>query len=396
MKLGVLGTDAGIAGLVAAAAARGDTIVKAEAGDSETTAHERFLDPAVCDAVAVGADGWNSARADGVRMLVQAARPVVLAHPLELSMLWAYEIDMIRRDAGGAVIPFLPDRLHPFVTRLKEAVEAGIDGSGPLGPLESVRLERMLPARTRETVLAALARDVDLVRLLVGEPARLATLGAGDPDSAWPTLAVGFTGPDRVPARWQVLPAAAAGLTIALQHARGEIVVDAPDAGPWTWREPQEAPQPAGPFERGRVMLAVVDAALTGGSDVALTGVGIPPAAWADAARAIELADTVPRSLARGRAIDLHQEEFSELNTFRGTMASLGCGLVLAALMVLVLATLVAGIATAFDWEFGKNLTSAWPAVVLAVLLGFLALQLLPLLIGAGGRAPRGRPDRSG
>jgi hypothetical protein len=395
MRLGVLGTDAGIADLVAAAAARGDTILHPEAGEPEATAHERFLDPAVCDVVAVGADGWNAARADGVRMLVQAARPVVLSHPLEMSMLWAYEIDMIRRDAGGVVIPFLPDRLHPFVARLKEHVETGIDGRGPLGPLESVRLERELPDRTRETVLAALARDVDLVRVLVGEPARLATLGAGDPDSAWPTLAVGFTGPDQVPARWQVVPGTAAGLTIALQHARGEIAVEAPAAGVWTWREPPAGRRPAEAFERGRAILDVVDAAVAGGRPLAGAALGTPPAQWNDAARAIELADTVPRSLARGRAIDLHQEEFSELSTFRGTMASLGCGLVLLGLLVLVLATLVAGIATAFDWEFGKNLTAAWPTVVLAVLVGFLALQLLPTLVGARAER-RDRPDGSG
>ena len=54
-----------------------------------------------------------------------------------------------------------------------------------------------------------------------------------------------------------------------------------------------------------------------------------PPAIWPDAARTIELAETIPRSVKRGRGIDLHQEEFSELGTFRGTMASLGCGIII-------------------------------------------------------------------
>ncbi len=106
-----------------------------------------------------------------------------------------------------------------------------------------------------------------------------------------------------------------------------------------------------------------------------------PPAGWADAARAIELAETVPRSLARGRAIDLHQEEFSELGTFKGTMASLGCGLVMVGLLILVMATVIGGIAHEAGWAFGEQLMSVWPFVVLSVLGAFLALQLLPLLI---------------
>jgi hypothetical protein len=114
----------------------------------------------------------------------------------------------------------------------------------------------------------------------------------------------------------------------------------------------------------------------------------IAPAAWADAARAIELADTVPRSLAKGRAIDLHQEEFSEIGTFRGTMASLGCGLVLATLMLLVLATLVGGIAREAGWEWGERIAGIWPYIVLTVLGAFLALQILPLLIDAGRKPP--------
>ncbi|HBB73634.1 MAG TPA: hypothetical protein DC048_04195, partial [Planctomycetaceae bacterium] len=61
-------------------------------------------------------------------------------------------------------------------------------------------------SRTRDAVLASLARDVDLVRVLVGEPARLATLGGADAEAAWGTLAVGFSGPTMVPARWQVGP----------------------------------------------------------------------------------------------------------------------------------------------------------------------------------------------
>jgi hypothetical protein len=70
-------------------------------------------------------------------------------------------------------------------------------------------------------------------------------------------------------------------------------------------------------------------------------------------------------------------------------MASLGCGIVLCGLLVLVAATLVGGIANELDpqrWGVVKTvamrIADAWPGVVLVVLAAFLALQILPLLVG--------------
>ncbi|MFM7108238.1 MAG: hypothetical protein ACKOZU_06505 [Planctomycetaceae bacterium] len=323
-----------------------------------------------------------------MRTLVQAGRTLVLGQPLDRSMLWAFELDMIARDSAARLLPALPDRLHPWIAALAAAVEASAGAPGPRGPLESIRLERTMTDRSRDAVLAALSRDVDLVRALVGDPARVTALGAGDPDAAWATLAVGLTGPAHVPARWQVAAGGRTGLRITLQHAHGSQEVFAPDRPePWT---ASPALPPPGPFDRGAVILDLVAAAIGGGSPPEPTGV--PPAAWIDAARALEIAEAVPRSLSRGRAIDLHREEFSELGTFKGTMASLGCGLVLAALVIAVAATLVAGVAVELDWELGKSVVAAWPAVVLAALVAFLGLQVLPLVVGPDRTPPGDDP----
>lgn len=239
-------------------------------------------------------------------------------------------------------------------------------------------------------MLAQLARDADLIRIIVGDPARLSTLGAAEA-AAWPSLAVGFSGPTLVPARWQVAPAGDPGLTIRLQAAAGAIVVDAPEdpSRPWTWGG---VPAEGGPFDPAMPILAALDSALGRGGP----GAGdVPPATWSDAARAIELAESVPRSLAKGRAIDLHREEFTDLGTFRGTMASLGCGLIMLALLVVILATFVAGIAREFGWGAAGMIADSWPGIVLAVLAVFLALQVIPLLVG-GGREPSGDGDGPG
>jgi len=397
MKLGLLGIDAQMASVAAAAVARGDEVAVAcdvPAGEWSAAVPpsvrvapwEVLVDAGACDAVLVGGEGWHETRAEAVRKLVQAGRTLVLSQPLDLSMLWAYELDMIRKDSGARLIPFLPDRLHPFIARLRRAIEAGL-GGGPLGTVETVDMSRRLADRSRDNVLRHLARDADLVRVLVGDPERLSTLGGAGADAVWATLAVGLTGATTVPARWQVTRGEPAGLTITVIGSTGTCSVAIPDGSQaeWTWTVANGRETQA--FDRGAAMLGVLDAAVTGA-----TGVG--PAAWDDAARAIELAESVPRSVAKGRAIDLHQEEFSELGTFKGTMASLGCGLVLAGLFVLLLATLVGGIAREAGWGLGERIAGVWPIAVLTVLGLFLALQLLPLLVAPASRAREAGPPR--
>ena len=303
---------------------------------------------------------------------------------------------MIRQDAGGPIVPLLPERLHPFLLRLRRILEASVAGGGPLGGLESVVLDRRQADRRRGAVLATLARDADLIRTLVGEPARVSALGAAADDLVWNSLTVGFTAPASVPVRWQIAGGGEPLLRISLLCSGGTVEVEIPDDWSQTWRWLQPGVTVESPhFDPGGAILGVLDAALgrdavppASGEDAVPPASGedaVPPASWADASRAIELADTVPRSLARGRGIDLHQEEFSELGTFRGTMASLGCGIILAALLLVVMATLVGGIANEFGWDFGGRLAGTWPIVALVVLGGFLVLQFLPLLV-AGSR----------
>ncbi len=405
MKLGVLGIDGQIAPIVAAARRRGDEITLAcdVAGSPHAAAldgvpradsWEALVDPRSSAAVLIGGEGWNETRAEGVRKLVQAGRTLVLAQPLELSMLWAYELDMIRKDSAARLVPVLPDRLQPFVARLKRAIEAGLAGAGALGPLETIECQRRLRDRSRESVLGQLARDADLLRVLVGDPRRLSTLGGGDLDTAWGTLAVGLTGAANLPVRWRVTRGESPGLTITLVGGSGSLAVDIPDGDGAEWTLVTE---PGGRVERATFDRAATILGLLEGSSP--TGAEIAPAVWDDAARAIELAETVPRSLAKGRAIDLHQEEFSEIGTFKGTMASLGCAIVLGVLFVLLLATLVGGIAKEAGWEFGERIAGVWPVAVLVVLGAFLLLQLLPLLIGSeppvrGGDAGPDKPGR--
>ncbi len=390
MELGLLGSDRRIAALAEAAVRRGDriTLVAETAAepyaDARQSSWESLLDAKACDAILVGRDGWSDARAESVRMLVQAGRPLLVSHPPAVSMLWAWELEMIRRDTGGVLLPLLPARLHPFVAAVQRQLEAALAGTGPLGAVESLVLERHLIKRDRDAVQRWLARDADLVRVLTGDPGRLSALGASPEDETWQNLVVGLGGVDRVPVRWQAAPSGDPGLRLTLRGTTESLTIEIPDdwSRPWNWQGGD--PPPPAEFAPAEAMLDQLASQVAGSGPPAdsARSDAIPPASWSDAARAIELADTVPRSLAKGRAIDLHQEEYSELGTFRGTMASLGCGIILAALGLLLVAALVGGLANEFGWDLGKRIAGAWPVVALVVLGGFLVLQILPLLVG--------------
>jgi uncharacterized membrane protein YcjF (UPF0283 family) len=95
---------------------------------------------------------------------------------------------------------------------------------------------------------------------------------------------------------------------------------------------------------------------------------------WQAAARTVEVADAIERSMLKGRTIELHFEQFSEQSTFKGLMTSLGCGLLIAALGVILAAGLI-GDAFDLPWAGG------WHFALLAVLVIFLLLQLIPRIV---------------
>ncbi len=401
MKIGLLGCDEQILAIACAAVKAGHTLSPAYDVPSDLPPAllgidrqpreqwQGLLEEDLCDAVLVGVDGWNEQRAEQVRTLVQAGRLLLVGHPASLSMLWAYELDMILADSTATVVPALVARQHPIIQSLRTLIEQSIAGNSPLGSIESLQFERRQPTRDENSVLASFARDADLIRVLIGDPSRLMALGGGD--SGWATLAVGLSGPDQVSVRWHVAKGKTPELSIQLLCEHGRVCIEIPPEARGAWKVSHQSDSEASDplldclsettdFQPADVLLAHLLQTVHGENQNSSERL-IPPATWPDAARTIELAETIPRSVKRGRGIDLHQEEFSELGTFRGTMASLGCGIIMAGLFIVFVATLIGGVARAAGWDFGERLASIWPYAILMTLLLFLVLQFLPFLL---------------
>ncbi len=101
----------------------------------------------------------------------------------------------------------------------------------------------------------------------------------------------------------------------------------------------------------------------------------------------VELAETIERSLKKSRTIDLYYEDYTEEGTFKGTMTSIGCGLLVLGLFVMALV----GIAEHMDLPYvGSGPTCS---VGLGI---FLLLQLVMLTSGKKKHGSEVRPSSDG
>ncbi len=393
MKIGLLGHDRHTPGFVAAAAAAGYRITWAHdlgPGAGEVAARhpglliapywESVLSTSDVDALIVADataasppdDGWlagEDLRAEQLRKLIQSGVPVLVSHPACRSMLVYYELDMIRRDSRSVALPFIPTRWHPAVEQLAQWLE-----TGELGTVEQAVMERWLASRDRVAVQNQFACDADLLRQLFGEQTRLAALGvservegaASDLNADFANLGLQLSGPSGVAIRWLLVPGETSELrgelTVRASGGKAHLILPEAAEAPATlhWHAPSGSQALE---QRADIYRAALNALAQ-----AIAGEQVGPS-WIDGCRSVELADTIERSLNKGRVVELHYEEYTEQGTFKGTMTSLGCGLLLAG-MVLMFVAAMAG-------RLGVAAADYWPYVLLALLVLFLLLQLL-------------------
>jgi hypothetical protein len=344
------------------------------------------------DAVVVGRGGAgltqatgipdDERRADQLRKLAQAAVPMLVVCPA-CEAIVGFEIEMIARDTRSVIVPFIPNSDHPAVRKLAELVAWG--DASPLGRIEQVVLEREQTDRSRRAVLTQLAQDAALLRQLVGPihgvsasgPAATAGRDPLGPKPKEPpalsNLSVHVSGQEGLAARWSIGPALEGEQgTISLIGTHGKAMLKMPAAGHWTL-------SPAGGNQTQQTFSPDHDAAqVFSRLTHAMSGLAEEPEAWLNACRDQEVAEAVDRSLARGRTIELFNEEHTEEESFKGVMAMGGCLLLVMAMGVVFLATIVEGLRLPMrDWPLWQY----WPIYLLVPIAAFLLLQLLQLAI---------------
>lgn len=360
MNFALLGPDEDVLTLARALAANHEHRIVAICEPGEHAAALRSLAPqarvdvqwesllleTIVDAVIVGRSAPVDVRADQLRKLVQAKVPLLVVHP-SVEAIVGYEIEMIRRDVGGIVVPYWPGVRSDVCDELKSHANGEM-----LGPVEQLVFERPQADRSRTAALAQLARDTAIIRDVLGAVKTVSASGnlSGEGPS---NLSVQMTTDTGRLARWAMEPASSdAVATMTLFGAKGKVTRD---IGAGTAERQSEAERFLNEFIR---MLSGGEATLP---------------AWLDACRASEVADTVPRCLARGKTIELYNEEHTEEGAFKGVMAVGGCLILMIGLLLVIFVAMVEGLQLPLH-RFA--LWNNWPLYICAAFFFFLLLQL--------------------
>ena len=339
------------------------------------TPWESLLDNRTADVVIVGRSADEDRRADQLRKLVQVGVPLLVTHPGSSSMLVCYELEMIRCETGCIMRHYSHGRLHPAITVLADLVAGR---SNEIGAVEQIVFARALPQRDKRTVLEQFARDVDLVTMVAGDINKIGALGAADDEAAYATLSVQMSGVSATGLRWSVQPVdEQTGGTLSLLGTAGRTVLQMPLTDqPWTLEQTVGSQTERTVYSDWDEPAAAIEAMVKAVDERA------DASTWSEAARTVGLAEAIERSLKKGRTIELYEQEFSEQSTFRGMMTSLGCGLLIAMLLLIPLVGVLVKILEdlgAPEWLMGA--IGSWPWWMLAVFVVFLLLQLLPKFV---------------
>jgi hypothetical protein len=407
MKLALLGADDDSLNLVRWAVTQGDHELVAAYDSGLRTNELRELAPhlrttqsweelilaSVADAVIVGRGGKElveqtgidhlERRADQLRKLTQAAVPMIAVCPACEAII-GFEIEMIRRDTKALILPYVPLGSHPVIDMLSEWVLQADES--PIGTVEQIVLEREQTDRKRETVLVQLARDASLVREFLGTIQSVAASGPapaigrdplGPKSKELPSLAnlsVIFSGEDGLIARWTLARAEDGDVgRLKIVGDRGKAILTMPTGGDWSLHVPGKpvVSELAEPDDDHRQIFSWLAHAIENNEYYDADS-------WLNACRDQEAAEAVDRSLARGRTIELFNEEHTEGASFKGVMAMGGCLLLVMALGVLLVAVIVESLRLPIrGWAAWR----AWPLYLLVPLAIFLLLQLLQLVV---------------
>lgn len=323
-------------------------------------------------------------RLEQVRRLAQAGVPMLVAHPLTHSVLDAYEIEMLAAEQGTVVMPILPQRAV-----MAELLQACRELRG----INHVNLERRLGPLPLAEALRRFAHDVDLLSEISGGVTKISAMGSWTERGAEPAplgggselrgLGAQLSGPAAVRCQWSPQsPSPAAECEIVVGSESGQLRFSCDDQGRYELlggESPllgQVSPQAAADVLLGQFVAAVAAAAA---GQPAATDMA---SRWTAAIRSLELTEGLTRSLRRDRTIEIRDDTASEVGAFKGTMASLGCSLLIGGLVLMVLTAVVAGVADRFGFPRLAQLAGgSWYWILIATMGGFLLLQLLRFVI---------------
>lgn len=318
------------------------------------------------DAILVG--GSDPQVLEAIKQLASAGQKLLFLPNIAQGSTYIYELSLIRDDNRVPIHPALWHRCDPLLMRTRDAIRAG-----SMGGVHLIQLQRELVADggmaqlSQAAVDAAMLTDFDLLRWLSGDYDQVTALRTGVSEKGLLTQSVKLAGRGLPESTWGGSAGKSPSCRLTIQAERDAIVLEFGQAtNEWVSIDPD------GTRNSSDRQAAIHDYLSALDSDRV-------PMEWPELVKDFETVDATHRSVARRRTIELHFEPMSERAMFKTQMTAIGCS-VLMATLVLVLVYL----AVASTIPLPPNRPD-WCSVLLVVLrtlifapLGvFLLLQIL-------------------
>ena len=365
---------------------RGSELLRGRAGIRLTSQWEDLLIARDIDAVLVG--GSEPSLLEAVRQLATAGQSILFLPQAAQGSTFLYELSLIRDDNRVRLCPALLHLRDRALVRLRDVLR---DGS--LGKVQLIQFDREVrgPLATgalpQTEVNAALLPDIGLLRWLSGDYDQVTALRTGAAGEVVLMQTVTLAGRGLPEATWHIQSTGGAEVSRLTVHAeRGRTVVER-DAvsNEWLLTESDGARVVGNRVTAARELLDEFAASLTRGVSVV---------EWPELVKVFETLDATQRSVTRRRTIELHFEPMSERGTFKTQMTAMGCGVLVATFLLLLIYLAIASLVPQAPqpgsppdgWEPARGGLYIARAFVFAPVAIFLVLQLLyPLTRPASG-----------
>jgi hypothetical protein len=317
---------------------------------------------------ATGSDSFHPyvRRVDQLKRLAQGGINMLLSHP-GLELLDAYELEVLRREAGGLIEIWFPTCRSPVWDELAQQISNNKQSSTPI----AVQWTRCLASRQKAAVWEALARDLVLIEEVVGIPRRVTALSGAPVDQGgavdWSRLSVQIMISGGPIVRWELAPAGQTkDLEIEFEHADTlqKFVV----------HSDLTLPDNTVVAEFQQVLRSIGQAI----RDTVAREADNRGTKLLKACRSLEALAAIEKSLQRGRTVEIAQSEQSEEHNFKGVMASAGCLLLCVILCAVFVVALVEGLRLPLRQS---QIWRLWPIALIVPLAIFLGLQFLQTVI---------------
>lgn len=365
MNVAILGTTGFLKQVVAEIAERNDDQIvfsQSQWKSLELSAIER----SAADIVILDGPNDDASLLKSIESLKAYGGKALLVHPFTDAVFTAYEVERLASDAVGRIVPLLPLLQHPAAMALQRAIwESEQNIFSGLGQIERVEMQRAIVTDQQAIVLNAFAEDATLLAAVAGPISEVVAMRAGEDPVP---LNVQCTSRSGRLVRWSAtrsIPTATAA-HLLVEGAEGRLSVRLQASGQWdiVTAASEES------FPTDDLTVTCLSAAA---SD--------RPSDWQSVTHSLEVREAAEKSLRRGRLVRLNLDGRGEKTAFKGTMASLGCGLLLGGLFLMIFSAAILSVADASGLGRFAHWITKLPWVLAGLMVLFLLIQLLAFVI---------------